>query len=252
MDLKIITGYLDNYLEIKSFHDDSVNGLQVENSENVEKIGLSVDACQEAILKAVDEKCNLLIVHHGLFWGKQQLIIDNQFQRIRALIMADIALYAVHLPLDAHQVIGHNIQIAKKIDLIDIEPFAHYYGRPIGVKGRVKSPKTCTETAGDLEKVIGHCSGLLQFGPKQVHSIGIVAGSASDPELLKELKVQGIDLFVTGEPKHGVYYLAQELGLNIFFGSHYLTETFGIKALGQHLKSQLDIPTVFIDTPCIF
>ncbi len=252
MELKLITDYLANYLDINTFKDDSANGLQVENSENVEKVGLAVDACQEAILKAVEEKCNLLIVHHGLFWGKQSMIVDSHFQRVRALIMADIALYAVHLPLDAHHEVGHNIQIARKMGLEDIEPFAIYYGRPIGMKGRVSSPKTCTETAQDLEKITGHCSGLLEFGPKIVRSVGIVAGSASDPELLRELKIHGIDLFVSGEPKHGVYHLAQELGLNIFYGGHYLTETFGMKALGQHLEKQMNIPTVFIDTPCLF
>jgi len=120
MELKQVTDYLDAYLQIREYHDDSANGLQVENSENVERIGLAVDACHEAILKAAEAKCNLLIVHHGLFWGEQRLIVDNHFQRIRSLIMADLALYAAHLPLDGHPDVGHNIQIARKIGLIDI------------------------------------------------------------------------------------------------------------------------------------
>jgi dinuclear metal center YbgI/SA1388 family protein len=252
MNLKEITDYLDNYLDIAAFRDDSTNGLQVENSENVEKIGLAVDACHEAILKAGNAQCNLLIVHHGLFWGKQELIIDNHFGRIRALIMEDIALYAAHLPLDGHSEVGHNIQIAKKIGLSDIEPFALYYGRPIGMKGKVKTPKSRGEIAGDLEKTIGYCRGLLEFGPEQIHSIGVVSGSATEPTLFRELKMQGVDLFITGEPKHGAYYLAQEYGLNIFYGGHYMTETFGMKALGKHLEKQLNIPTEFIDVPCIF
>lgn len=252
MKLKEITNYLDKYLDIDAFHDDSANGLQVANSGSVKKIGLAVDACHEAIRKAGNVQCGLLIVHHGLFWGKQELVIDNHFQRIRALIMADIALYAVHLPLDGHAEVGHNIQIAKKIGLSDIEPFAQYYGRPIGMKGKVKTPKSCSEIASDLEKAIGHCRGLLAFGPEQIHSIGVVSGSATDTTLFKELKVQGVDLFVTGESKHGAYYLAQEFGLNVFYGGHYTTETFGMKALGEHLEKQLDIPTEFIDAPCIF
>lgn len=252
MELKKVTEYLDSYLQIQEFHDDSANGLQVENSENVEKIGLAVDACHEAILKAVEAQCNLLIVHHGLFWGRQQIIIDNHFQRIRSLIIADMALYAAHLPLDAHPEIGHNVQIAAKIDLIDIEPFASYHGKPIGMKGRLKKPRLCVEIAVDIEKAIGSCRALLEFGPEKVHTVGIVAGSATDPVLFKELKTQGIDLFITGEPKHGAYHLAQEFGLNIFYGSHYLTETFGMKALGEHVQKKLHIPTAFIDAPSIF
>ena len=93
---------------------------------------------------------------------------------------------------------------------------------------------------------------FLKFGPEKIKSIGVVSGSATDPLLFREVKLQGIDLFITGEPKHGAYYLAQELGLNIFYGGHYLTETFGIKALGKHLEKELGISTEFIDAPCIF
>lgn len=252
MELKKITDYLDGYLEIQTYRDDSANGLQVENSKNVAKIGLAVDACQESILKSKEAGCDLLIVHHGLFWGQQSLIVDVHFQRIRSLIMADIALYAAHLPLDGHPEVGHNVRIAAKIGLSDIEPFAEYYGRPIGIKGEFKIPQPRSETAENLKKTIGHCRGFLKFGPQMVKSIGVVAGSATDPQLFKELKVRGIDLFVTGEPKHGAYYLAQEFGLNVFYGSHYYTETFGMKALADHLNNKFNIPTVFIDTSCIF
>jgi len=252
MELKKITGYLDNYLDIGAFRDDSANGLQVTNSGNIEKIGLAVDACLEAIQKAGDAKCNLLIVHHGLFWGKQELIVGNHFQRMRSLIMADMALYAAHLPLDGHAEVGHNIQIAKKIGLSGIEPFAEYYGKPIGMKGNIKKPKSRSEVVENLEKAVGPCKGLLKFGPEQVYSIGVVSGSATDPALFNELKIQAVDLFVTGEPKHGAYYLAQEYDLNVLYCGHYLTETFGMKALGEHLKKQLNISTEFIDVPCIF
>ena len=252
MELRKITDYLDSYLAIDAFHDDATNGLQVENSGNVEKIGIAVDACHEAIVKACDAHCTLLIVHHGLFWGKQELIVDTHFRRIRALIRGDVALYAAHLPLDGHGEVGHNIQIAQKMGLRAIEPFARYYDKAIGVKGKIEKPQPLSEVARTVEKAIGHCRALLEFGPPTVQSIGIVSGSATDVHLFRELRVQGIDLFVTGEPKHGAYYLAQEWGLNVFYGGHYLTETFGMKALGEHLEKELHIPTTFIDAPCIF
>ena len=235
MELKRITDYLDGYLHIGDFRDDSANGLQVENNGKVEKIGLAVDACYESIVKSSDAGCNLLIVHHGLFWGKQELIKSIHFKRIRSLVTSDIALYAVHLPLDAHPEVGHNIEIARKIGLDNTEPFAEYYGKPIGMRGKVQTAKSLGETAREVEKAIGHCRALLEFGSDTIHSIGIVSGSATEPALFRELKDEGIDLFVTGEPKHGAYYLAQELELNIFYGGHYVTETFGMKALGRRI-----------------
>jgi len=252
MELRRVTDYLDSYLAIDAFRDDATNGLQVENSGGVGKIGLAVDACHEAIIKASDAQCSLLIVHHGLFWGKQELIIDTHFRRVRALIRGDLALYAAHLPLDGHGEVGHNVQIAKSIGLLSLAPFARYYGASIGVKGTMMEPQPIAEAARAVEKAIGHCRALLEFGPEQIRSVAVVSGSATDLHLFRELKMQGIDLFVTGEPKHGAYYLAQEWGLNIFYGGHYLTETFGMKALGEHLAKELNIPTTFIDAPCIF
>ncbi|OPY14165.1 MAG: putative GTP cyclohydrolase 1 type 2 [Syntrophus sp. PtaB.Bin001] len=252
MELKRIINHIDSYLNIGSFKDDSINGLQVENSGFINKIGLAVDACQEAIYKAEKAGCNLLIVHHGLFWNRRQLIVGNSFQRIRALIMADMALYAVHIPLDAHPEIGHNRAIARLLDLDGIEPFAMYHGSYIGIKGRFKKPGSREQVAAEVEKAIGSRRGLLKFGPEKIDTVAVVAGSATDPDLFKELKDEGIDLFITGEPKHGAYHLAQEFGLNIFYGGHYQTETFGIKALGDYLHKMFSIPVAFIDAPCFF
>lgn len=252
MDLKQITDYLDKYLEVPSFNDESSNGLQVENSGVVNRIALAVDACLEAILKCAEAACTMLIVHHGLFWGKESLLLGTLFRRIRALIMSDTALYAVHLPLDAHPEVGNNIQIARVLGLKDVQSFAMYRGKPIGIKGLLHTPTSFPEVLHHLNALLGPCTATIQYGPEQVHSIGIVAGSATDPSLFQEVRMQGIDLLVTGEPKHGAYHLAQELGLNIFYGGHYRSETFGPKALGEHIQKHLGIPTVFLDAPSPF
>jgi len=250
VELKHIVSYLDSYLALADYSDDSLNGLQVENRGGVTKIGLAVDACQEAISRAKDAGCDLLIVHHGLLWGKQQPLVYHYFERIRSLIMGGMALYAAHLPLDGHPEVGHNVEIARTVGLQSIEPFAQHFGRPLGVKGRLLKPQSCQEASHTIKEVIGGCSAFFTCGPSMVSSIAVVSGSATLPELLWELKRQGIDLFITGEPRHGAYYLARELGLNIFYGGHYQTETFGMKALGKHLEEKLGIPGEFIDAPC--
>jgi dinuclear metal center YbgI/SA1388 family protein len=250
MKLKKITDYLNKYLEIETFSDASANGLQVENSGKVKKVGLAVDASLEIIEKAAAEKCGLLIVHHGLFWGKQNLLTDNHYKRVKALISGDIALYAAHLPLDAHPKTGNNAQIAKKIGLHNIEPFALYNGKNIGMMGKFKKNKTLKEAIASFEKQIGVCNNILNFGPKEISSVGVVSGSATDIDLFKEVKNLGIDILISGEPKYEAYYLAQEIGLNIFYGGHYMTETFGVKALGKVLKKKMDINTIFFDIKC--
>lgn len=252
MELRHVVSYLDSYLALADYSDDSLNGLQVENRGGVTKIGLAVDVCQQAISSAKDAGCDLLVVHHGLMWGKQQPLVYHYYERIRSLIMADMALYAAHLPLDGHPDVGHNVEIARTMGLQSMEPFTRYLGRPLGVKGRLVKPQACQEVSSMLKEVIGGFIALVTCGPSTVSSVAVVSGSATLPELLWELKRQEIDLFITGEPRHGAYYLARELGLNIFYGGHYQTETFGMKALGRHLEEKLGIPGEFIDVPCSF
>lgn len=250
MKLEKITKYLNEYLEIETFSDASANGLQVENSGKITKIGLAVDASLEVIEKAAAEKCSLLIVHHGLFWGKQNLLTDNHYKRVKALVSGDIALYAAHLPLDAHPKTGNNAQISKTIGLHHIEPFALYHGKNIGMKGKLKKKQPLEKAIANFEKQIGVCNNMLKFGPKEISSVGVVSGSATDIDLFKEVKNLGIDVLISGEPKYEAYYLAQEIGLNIFYGGHYMTETFGVKALGKVLHKKTGINTVFFDVKC--
>ena len=250
MELLTLAAYLDELLGCASFHDSSANGIQVENKAAITKVALAVDACLEAIQKAAQQNCNLLIVHHGLFWGAQQLMIEPHYGRIKALIEADMALYTAHLPLDAHPQLGHNACIAHDLGLSRTEPFAHYHGKAIGVRGWLNEPVTRKEIKELLTRTIGGCQAFFTFGPETIQTIGIVAGSATEPELFRSIKNQEIDLFITGEPRHGARYMAEELGLNIFYGGHYQTEAFGMKALAGHLHEQLGLPTGFIDTAC--
>ena len=250
MDLKELVDYLDEYLETSAFSDASVNGLQVERSGSVKRISMAVDACLESILLAAERQFDLLIVHHGLFWGTEMRLLGQMYRRVRALIQADIALYASHLPLDAHPEVGNNIQVVKAMSLADIRPFGEYGGRPIGVQGCLGNPIPMKDAVSMCSDRIGPPKSLLQFGPERIGRLGIITGSASDPPVFDEASRNRIDLLITGEPKQAAYYSAQEYGLNVFYGGHYHTETFGLKALGDHLVARFGLPVEFIETAC--
>jgi dinuclear metal center YbgI/SA1388 family protein len=252
MELKDLVAYLDQYLETSSFSDSAANGLQVEGSGGVGRIGLAVDASLETVLMAAEGGCDLLIVHHGLLWGAEIRVCGHFYRRVRALIQADMALYASHLPLDAHPEVGNNAQIAKGLSLSDIRPFGEYKGMLIGSQGCLEAPVLLQDAVDICAERIGPPKALLTFGPQRVGRLGIISGSASDAPLFDEASRKGIDLLVTGEPKQEAFYLAQEYGLNVFYGGHYLTETFGVKALGNHLSERFGLPTEFVETACPF
>ena len=199
---------------------------------------------------AAEKSCNLLIVHHGLLWGEEIRLCGHTHRRVRALIQSDIALYASHLPLDAHPEVGNNIQIARRMSLSEIRPFGEYKGISIGFQGCLEKPLPVEGALRACSDRIGPPTTILRFGSEKIGRLGIVTGSASDPPLFEEASRSGIDLLVTGEPKHAAYNLAQEYGLNVYYGGHYLTETFGVKALGEHLAERFSLKTEFLDTAC--
>ncbi|MEC8944346.1 MAG: Nif3-like dinuclear metal center hexameric protein, partial [Acidobacteriota bacterium] len=78
-----ITAALDEYLDIAIVADSSLNGLQVQGAEKVNRVALAVDASQATIEAAVDADCQFLFVHHGLFWGQQVPLTGVVGQRVR-------------------------------------------------------------------------------------------------------------------------------------------------------------------------
>jgi dinuclear metal center YbgI/SA1388 family protein len=228
--------------------DVALNGLQVANDrQNVEKAAFAVDACLDSIRRAAEWGADLLFVHHGLFWGKPLAATGGHYQRIRALIQADLALYAVHLPLDMHPELGNNAGLARRIGLQQLEPFGEYKGIKIGVKGVLAPALTLQQVlracCGNNEQGIG----VLPFGPADIATVGIVSGGAAD-EAYQALE-ERLDLFVTGDASHTIYHHCLEGQINVIFGGHYLTETFGVTQLAEKLESETDLKTRFFDIP---
>ncbi len=247
LEVKDIVHYLDEYLRIREIPDDSLNGLQVQGKKEIHKIGFAVDACVQTFEAARDAGVELLIVHHGLFWGKVEPIVHSMYERLRILIEAGINLYCAHIPLDSHPEVGNNAQIAQQLGL-DIEYyFGAYKGNPVAVYARAPRKMTADELLQKLKKVIGEHVRLDGFGPKTFRNIGICSGAGAS--FIPEARRLGIDAYITGEPRHGFYHFGREEGMHLYYGRHYDTETIGLKALADHLQELFQLPTEFFDFP---
>ena len=239
--------HLDDFLVVKGYKDKSLNGLQVEGAAEVRSVALAVDACMASITRAAEAGAELLIVHHGLFWGTQLPVIGMHKERLKALLDNDLNLYAAHLPLDAHPEIGNNRVMAELLDLADIEPFGEYAGQTIGWAGNLSSEVARDELSKRIETALGVPTTLHAFGHERIRRVAVVSGGAAD--LAEEAAGAQIDLFITGELTHVHYHLPRELGLNLASAGHYGTEVFGVKALGRHLEKKFSLETCFIDVP---
>ena len=250
MTTRELDGYFRSLLDIDGFAaiDASLNGLQVDNSgADIQKIAFAVDACLETFTRAAAWGAGLLFVHHGLFWGKTERVAGLYRQRLAFLLEHDIALYAVHLPLDQHSAAGNNAVLAEKLGMRSIEPFGLYHGRKIGWKGELSAELTIHEAASRIA-FNGHPpAALLPFGPERSRSCAVISGGAAR-EALQAIDEE-IDLYVTGEAAHEVYHCALEGKLNMLCGGHYATEVWGAQKICALAAAALPVETAFFDVP---
>jgi dinuclear metal center YbgI/SA1388 family protein len=246
-DLHTIVSYCDKLLRISEVrdYDRAYNGLQVENSGPVTSIAAAVDASLATMQKACDAGANLLVVHHGLFWGPSCPWTNQRYRLMRLLLENDLAVYSSHLPLDLHPRFGNNALLCQALGLRKLKPFFFEKEQWIGLRSETKVNRDAL--AQKLERVLGVAPRVVPGGPEQCRSIGVVTGGAGDE--VAKAAAEGVDTFITGEGRHWTYALAEELGVNIFYGGHYATETFGVKALSQHLSDKFGVPWTFIDHP---
>ena len=247
--LQDLIGHCDAVLNPQLFEDYGPNGIQVPGAQAVETVATGVSASVELFERAAAEGAQLVLVHHGLFWGSGAKGIDAALhRRLKPLFAHDMTLAAYHLPLDGHPEIGNNALLAGGLGAVDLQPFAEHQGMPIGIAARFEGDGiTSTELGDRVHGLTGRVPLHLAYGPQRVRSIGIVSGGASD--YLAESVAAGHDAFLTGEPTERVMTLAREAGIHFLSAGHYATETFGIRRLGELLSERFGVRHVFIDDP---
>jgi dinuclear metal center YbgI/SA1388 family protein len=242
-----IVRYTNKYLRVPEIEDwpNALNGLQIENSGRVTKIGAAVDVSTRVLSKAAKKDVDLLLVHHGLFWPGLQPVTNALHRQLKIAFKNDIALYSAHLPLDIHPKVGNNAQLAAALELRSTTQFLEEKGQLIGLKTRASVSRN--ELLRKLEKSLGGKVKAFAFGPKRIKTIGIVTGGAGSE--IYRVAQEEIDMFITGEAPHWAAVAAEELGINLILGGHYATETFGVKALAAHLSKRFKLPWEFLDFP---
>ncbi len=247
ISLTALARYCDGLLATDRItdYDGAVNGLQVENRGTVTRLAAAVDASTATIRMAIAARADVLIVHHGLFWAPTHPWTGRRYEMLRLLIENNLAVYSSHLPLDAHPRLGNNALLCATLGLKQLTPFFFTKGQFIGCQ--TKTAMDRDELAERLRQAVGDTPTLLPGGPRVCRRIGVVTGGAGGD--LKLAAKEGVDTFITGEGPHWTCSLAEELGVNVLYGGHYATETFGVKALAAHLSKKFKVPWEFLDHP---
>ena len=249
MKLESILQYLDVYLGIADHPDygNALNGLQLAGPDEVTRIVAAVDTSEASISAAAELGADLMIVHHGLFWRGLEPLTGRHFRKVRALMDAGIALFSCHLPLDTHAEVGNSALLGRALGLDLQGRFGLYQGHEVGWWGTLDAPATRDTLGMTLQGVLAGPVHVISGGPEAIERVGVVTGGGAS--FIPDAVTAELDALITGEGSHHSHFDAVELGLNVFFGGHYATETFGVRALATHLEERFGLPSHFVDQP---
>jgi dinuclear metal center YbgI/SA1388 family protein len=245
-----LDAYFRSLFDVEGFCsvDVSMNGLQVDNNgAEIKKVVFAVDANLETFNRCADAGGGMLFVHHGLFWGEPLALKGVHRERLKFLLDRNIALYAMHLPLDQNPRLGNNSALAELLGIETPEPFGLYRGKKVGYKGKLKKPLTVEEAVKAIAFMGRPPLGIFPFGKEVNETCAVISGGASR-ETLQALD-EGVDLYVTGESAHSVYHNILEGKMNMIAGGHYSTEVWGVRKVMEECAARLNIDVEFIDVP---
>lgn len=248
-----IATHLEPLLHLRDIPDYpyAINGVQVDHRGPVTKIAAAVDCSLRTIRGAIDNGANLLLVHHGLFWGGLQPLTGPLYERVHTLIAHDVAVYSAHLPLDAHDRFGNSLLLARAVGLEPTGGFARHASIHCGVRGESDLPTAeLHERLRAFARPHGGEVLVSAMTPeRRTRRWAICSGSGATADTIREAVELGVDTLITGEGPHWSAVDAEEKGLVILYAGHYATETLGVRALAEHLSAQFNVPWTWIAAP---
>jgi dinuclear metal center YbgI/SA1388 family protein len=237
-----IVGYANELLEVERFPEFAPQGLQVVGAAEVTTIACGVSCSRELFDRAAELGAELVVVHHGLFWRNEPLVVDARLRgRLEALFRADISLVAYHLALDAHSTLGNNAQLAARIDAMPVGPFG-----AVG-RGCTVEPVSVDDLAARVAGVVGRPPLVLRGGEQAIRRLAVSTGAAGHD--LVQAAHEGYDALLTGEPEEPSAATARELGIHLIAAGHHATEQFGVQALASHLAERFALDWNYVEIP---
>ncbi len=203
---------LNELLEPHFYRDYCPNGLQVEGRSSIRKVVTGVTASQALIDAAVAEKADALLVHHGYFWkGEAAPLVGIKQRRLKTLLAHDINLFAYHLPLDGHSLLGNNAQLAKLLGLEALGGLDPAEKKPIAMLGELRESASAAQLTQRIKQALGRepfvCS---DSGPAVIKRIAWCTGGGQS--YIEQAARAGCDAFISGEVSEQTVHIAREGG----------------------------------------
>jgi dinuclear metal center YbgI/SA1388 family protein len=222
------------------------NGLQTRGNTTVKTVGFAVSANMATFEQAKKQKCDALVVHHGVILPATHFDAIT-YNRYAYLIKNNLSLWSAHFLLDAHPTLGNNVQILKTIGARPTKPYM-FDRAPWGWVGEFTKPQPFTAVLKKLRPYMSPRTVVYDYGSKTVKRVVVVSGKGSPwTQDASQLVDDGVDLYITGETHEWIRDIFREINVNFIAGGHYHTEMFGVKAVQKEV-AKWGVRTEWIDT----
>ncbi len=245
----------DSLLQPERFKDYGPNGLQVEGRPHIRRIVSGVTASLALIEAAVAAQADAIFVHHGLFWrGQDGRVTGWMKQRLALLLANDINLFAYHLPLDAHPVLGNNAQLGIRLGLTAFDAESGRFGEAgLGFLGHRMATEAGAQTcfsspealATHVSQALGRQAVLVGGRAGPVQRIAWCSGGAQG--YFEAAIAAGAQAYITGEISEPQAHYAREMGVAYLACGHHASERYGAPAVAAHVAEQRGLVHQFID-----
>ncbi len=247
-----LQAYIAELLNVSQYDDYTVNGLQVEGRDEINRIATGVSPSQRMFAAADRKKADAIFLHHGIFWKRgtpHPFVLTGILKsRVAQLIKSDVNLFAYHLPLDGDSNFGNNALIARAIGLAGLKIIPETGSRyPLIAIGSLPDSMPFENFCKHVDAALGTKGTMLKLTTKPVQTVAIVTGAGSDCWF--DAASNCADILITGEIGESNVREAEEAGVHLYAGGHYNTEKWGVRALGEHLAEKFNLEAHFIDIP---
>lgn len=241
-----LLSYLAELLRIDAFSDYAPNGLQVEGRQPVHRLVTGVTASQALLEEAIAFGADTVLVHHGYFWkGEPPVIVGMKRQRLKLLLDHEINLLAYHLPLDGHEVLGNNAQLAGRLGIRGVERLGEGSEHGLVFGGVFDPPIGALALAQRIEEALGRVPLHISGSERPIAKVAWCTGAAQG--MIELAAGAGMDAYISGEISEPTVHAARELGIHYFAAGHHATERGGVEALGEHLADRFELIHRFVD-----
>lgn len=191
--------------------------------KDIKRVLLALDINLKTIEEAIENKCDMIISHHPMFFkGLKSIDFSTpEGKAVGLLVKNDVCVFSAHTNLDAAEN-GINQKLAELFNLSNIkvlDPIDEKTG--IGRFGTLSQEMTA-EDFSELVKEKLNTPFVKISGEKIIKKLAICSGSGA--EYFHLAKENGCDALLTADVKYHTAIEAEENGICLIDAGHFPTE----------------------------